>query len=265
MIQGQEKICSLIDNSTLDSFPRTLMLVGSRGSGKHLLCNYISDKFNLTTVDLTETINQETIDEIYNRVEPYLYTININAVSVKEENTILKFLEEPLKNSFIILLAETDNGILQTIINRCQIWYLQPYKKSFLESFMKCDNSFILEIAQTPGMVIELSNAPLEGMIELADKILAKIGIASISNALKLSSTIGFKNEKNTFDGKLFVQILQSRIKSHWVTNSDIRFLHAYNLTNELKKDILVRNLDCKALFEDYLIELRNIMKGNNV
>ena len=99
MIIGQEKICNLIDNLSLDSFPRSLMLVGARGGGKHLICDYISNKFRLTSIDLTDSLELETIEEIYNRVEPYLYIIRINEITVKEENVILKFLEEPLKTS----------------------------------------------------------------------------------------------------------------------------------------------------------------------
>ena len=262
MIIGQEKICSLIDNLSLDSFPRSLMLVGARGGGKHLICDYIANKFRLTSIDLTDSLELETIEEIYNRVEPYLYTIRINEITVKEENVILKFLEEPLKNSFIVLIAETDNGILQTILNRCQIWYLQNYKREYLKTFLESDNEFILEIAQTPGQVKELNSCSFDGMIELADKIIDKIQIAGISNTLTLSNKVGFKNERGTFDGKLFVEILISRLRHHWLTVNDVRYVAAYNLTNELKKNVSVKNLDYKALFERYLIQLRDIMRG---
>ena len=177
MVQGQEKICNLIDKSTLDTFPRTLMLVGPQGGGKHLICKYIAEKFNLQMMDITDSLDLETIDNIYQRVEPYLYIILANSISVKEENTILKFLEEPLKNSYIILLAETDMGILQTILNRCQIWHLQNYKREFLAQFLTedADNAeYILELAQTPGQVQQLTSTNFVEMIELVDKILNK-------------------------------------------------------------------------------------------
>lgn len=264
MIIGQEKICSLIDNTSLDDFPRSLMLVGARGGGKHLLCNYIASRFNLTVIDLTDTLDLETIEEIYNRVEPYLYLIRINEISVKEENLILKFLEEPLKNSFIVLIAETDMGILQTIINRCQIWYLQNYKREYLKTFLKTDNELVLEIAQTPGQVMELSECPFSEFIELADKIIDKISVASISNTLTLSNKLGFKQETNKLDGKLFVDILIFRLKERLKLVSDMRYYHAYNLTSSLRKNLGIRNLDYCALFEKYLIDLREIMKGTS-
>lgn len=262
MVIGQEKICNSINSLTLDTFPRSLMLVGPRGGGKHLICDYIAEKFNLTQIDLTDTLDFDTIEELYNRVEPYLYLIRVNEISVKEENTILKFLEEPMKNSFIILVAETSNGLLQTIINRCQIWYLQNYKKEYLKTFLGDNSDFILSIAQTPGQVIEFAQYPLDGMIELADKILNKIETAGISNTLTLVSKIGFKNEKNTFDGKIFVDVLSSRIHDMCVVSTDPRYTQAYILTASFRTDLMVKNYDHRLLFEKYLIQLRDIMKG---
>lgn len=262
MVVGQEKICNLITNATLDDFPRSLMLVGPRGGGKHLVCKYIADKFNLTTVDLTDQLDLETIEELYNRVEPYLYIIRVNEISVKEENTILKFLEEPLKNSFIVLVAETDMGILQTILNRCQIWHLQNYTREYLASFVGEGNPYILEIAHTPGQVIELCKIDFSSMIELADKIVDKISMASITNTLTLSNKVGFKGDPDKPDIKLFVDVLLSRVATRCKLSSDSRYVKCYHLTNQLQRNINIKNLDCKALFENYLIELRSIMKG---
>lgn len=261
MITGQEKICNQIDKLTLDSFPRSLMLVGPKGAGKHLIVEYIANKFNLQVIDITTTLDQESIEELYNRVEPYLYIIQANELSVKEENTILKFVEEPLKNSYIILLAETDIGILPTILNRCQIWYLQNYTKEFLKTFVTT-NDYVLDIATTPGQVISLCNTSFDDMLQLADKIIDKIHIASVANTLTLSDKIGFKNETDKYDVKLFVDILLQRIVECCRKSTETRYTSAYMLTSELKKKLAVKNLDYKAQFEKYLINLRSIMKG---
>lgn len=262
MILGQENICKRIDSLTLDTVPRSLMLVGARGSGKHLIIDYISKKFNLAVLDITTTLDQETIEEIYNRVEPYIYIIRANELTVKDENTILKFVEEPLKNSYVVLIAETDIGILQTILNRCQIWYLQNYTKDCLRTFLTNGNEYVLNIATTPGQVVELCNVPFNEMLKLADKIIDKIHVASVANTLTLSNKIQFKDEKNKFDLKLFVSILMQRITEKVVNVNDTRYIQAYLLTSNLNRKICVKNLDYKALFEKYLVELRKVMRG---
>lgn len=261
MITGQEKICLRIDSLTLDSFPRSLMLVGAKGGGKHLIVDYIARKFNLQTIDITTTLDQESIEELYNRVEPYLYIINANELSVKEENTILKFIEEPLKNSYIVLLAETDIGLLQTILNRCQIWYLQNYTKEFLKTFVTT-NDYVLNIATTPGQVKELCNTSFDSMLELANKIIDKIHVASVANTLTLSNKINFKDDSSKFDVKLFTDILLNRLVEYSKNSTDPKYSSAYYLTSELKKKLHVKSLDYKALFEGYLINLRSIMRG---
>ena len=264
MIKGQEKICSLIDNTALDQFPRSLMLVGPRGSGKHLLSDYIANKFSLQLLNITETLDQETIDEIYNRVQPYLYIIEANKISVKEENTILKFLEEPLKNSFIVLLAETDIGLLQTILNRCQIWHLQNYSKNDLYEYLTDKNNVnVLDIAKTPGQVKELENINLQDAIELADKIITKIHIAGVANTLTISNKVSYKETAdNKVNVNVFVDILLNRLNNYCKENNDQRLYSAYFKTAELSKLLSVKNLDQKSLFEQYLISLRDIMRG---
>ena len=165
MIVGQEKLCKRIDRCTLDTFPRSLMLVGEEGSGKHLLCEYISKHLGLPIEDITESLSLETINDIYLKVEPYIYTIMVNRISVREENLILKFLEEPLKNSYIILIADTEIGLLPTIVNRCTVFQLQHYKKDVLLGFVNGKSQDVLEVAHTPGMVIKLCQHPFEDMI----------------------------------------------------------------------------------------------------
>ncbi len=263
MITGQERICNLIDRLNLDTFPRSLMLVGPIGSGKHLICDYIASKFNLTIFDITKELELETIEEIYQRVQPYLYLIKINELSVKEENLILKFLEEPLKNSYIILLAETDLGILPTVLNRCQLWYLQNYKKEFLQTFLTVDNPLILDIAVTPGQVKNLCSSPFNEMVELADKIIDKIEIASLPNTLTLSNKLAWKDEKDKYEVRVFLLILLSRITIKWKFINDLRYVSAYQLTYQLHQNMLIKNVDGKALFEQYLINLRTLMRGS--
>lgn len=264
MIQGQEKICEKVNRLTLDKFPRSLMLVGAYGSGKHMIVDYISKKFNLQVIDITKNLDKDSIEELYDRVEPYLYIIRANELSVKDENTILKFIEEPLKNSYIVLLAETEIGLLQTILNRCQIWYLQNYNIEFLRQFTDGDD-LVLEIATTPGQVKDLRNNNFKDMLDLADKIVDNIHLASVANTLSLSNKISFKDDSNKFDVRLFTDVLIHRITSRYKSLSDNRYLNAYNLTSELRKKLSVKNLDKKALFEGYLICLRSIMREEHV
>ena len=59
MVIGQETLCNKIEATTVDSFPRTLMLIGDYGAGKHLLCKEIENHLKINSRDLTEEISLE--------------------------------------------------------------------------------------------------------------------------------------------------------------------------------------------------------------
>jgi replication-associated recombination protein RarA len=265
MVKGQEKLCERIDSLTLDSFPRTLMLLGEYGSGKHTLVNYIKDKFNLEIEDISNNLTLEHIDEITHRVSPMIYLINSKDLTIKNENVILKFLEEPLKNALIIVLSETKYNIIPTILNRCQVWELATYEQDFLRSFitdLSVDVSTLLRVANTPGKVIEYQSYPINNMIELAHKIFNNIARANVSNVLTLSRHLAFKNEKDKFDFNLFLDVLL--IVSRDLCGQNFPTCYAiYSLTSKLNNNKYIFNIDKKSLFEHYLIELKLLVGGN--
>lgn len=259
MIVGQEKICRRIDNLTTETIPRTLLLLGDYGSGKHTLVNYISDKFKFPVEDISENLTLEYIDNITQRVSPMIYVIESNKLTVKNENVILKFLEEPLKNSFIIVLSENKYNIIPTVLNRCQVWELETYSRDLLKSFISnstVNPEILLQISNTPGKVIEYQSYPIKDMMELGYKIFDNIGRANVANVLTLSRFLGFKNEKDKFDVDLFFDILLLVSKELCYTNPNFS-TRIYELTNELNYNKYIFNIDKKALFENYLIRLK--------
>lgn len=261
MIVGQDTILNKIDKLSLDRFPRSLLLIGPEGSGKHLITDYIIDKLKLPCVDITETLNLETIEDISLKVEPYIYLIDASKINVKEENVILKFLEEPLKNSYIILLCTSKNLLLPTIINRCQTWELEVYTKEILEQFIsqECNKEIILKIANTPGKVKQLQNYNVDVMIDLANKIFERIGVTNFSNTLTISNKIAFKDEKDKYNFNLFVDILLYSIKKKIETEDNPILIKYYKLTDKLCNDRNIPHVSLKSLFENYLIQLRRI------
>jgi predicted RNA-binding protein len=255
MIIGQERICHHIDSCGIDNFPRTLLLLGGYGSGKHLLTEYIANKFNLEIEDISDNLTLETIDNITHRVYPKIYVIDSKKLTIKNENVILKFLEEPLKNSFVVVLCEHKSSIIPTVWNRCQVWELEAYEQDFLNTFTQDKNEYLLRVANTPGKIVEYQHFPLKDMFDLAYKIFNSIKKANFANVLTISRFIAFKNEKDKFDFNLFLDILLIVCKEmYW--NQQITD-KIYWLTNDLNNNKYIFNIDKKSLFEHYLIELK--------
>lgn len=264
LIKGQERICNKIDSLTMDTFPRTLLLLGEYGSGRHSIVKYIADRFKCEVEDISSKLTLEYIDTINQRVTPMIYVIDSKELTIKNENVILKFLEEPLKNAFIVVLSETKYNIIPTILNRCQVWELATYGQDFLKSFITdvtVDYDTLLKVANTPGKVIEYQTYPIKEMIELSHKIFSNIGRANFANVLTLSRFIAFKNEKDKFDFNLFLDVLL--LVSKEMCDQNFKdCTQIYFLTNNLNNNKHIFNIDKKALFENYLIELKLLTAG---
>ena len=259
-LMGQEKLTYYVDTHDLSNFPRTVMLEGKEGSGRHSLCQYIGERYGLKVEDISESLTYEKIEEINLRVEPYLYIIDCTKLTVKNENAILKFLEEPLKNSFIVLITENRYSQIATIRNRCHLLCMSKYSRDQLETFItdKQNTAVILTICETPGDVIKMQSHPIQDMLDLCIKIFDKIGMASFANTLTLSNNIAYKNEKEKYDFKIFFKALLYIANCRAVHNEQ-NCVAEYLLTSDYYNRSLVRNVDKRYLFESYLIQLKKM------
>lgn len=259
MIIGQNNIIEYIDNKTRDTFPRSLILLGAYGCGKHTTVNYIKDKLNLPLINITDQLSLDFILSLYQKPEPYLYLIEGNQITIKEQNMILKFIEEPLKNAYIIIIAESSNQLLPTVYNRCQVLRFVPYSKEILKSFS--DDELILKIADTPGEVKDLNNNKLSDILELTDKIVNKIGAANLPNVLTISDKLAYKDEKNKFPIQSFSKVLNYSLIEKIRKDSNPVYIQMYKLVNEWNIKRKAPTISQKFLFENLLLKLYNLMK----
>ena len=110
-------------------------------------------------------------------------------MTLEAQNCFLKTLEEPKGNSVIILISESENLLVPTIVSRCQKIKFFPVEREKIENFLKEKGvdeekiERILKFAQgRPGVAIELleNEKKLEGF-ERIQKDLLKIENREIS------------------------------------------------------------------------------------
>lgn len=219
--RGQPKLVERLQRLTLSSMPQSLLLVGPRGCGKHTLCSLIAQQLGVEVVEITEKLNAQFISELYERAVPTIYMIVANQLSSKAQSSLLKIVEEPVSGAFFIILSETVADTLPTLSNRCQQWIFESYSKEVLTSFADENCSFVLDVARTPGQVLEMQQHPLEQMVQLANNIIEKIGTASPSNTLCISDRIAFKSEKDKFEPSLFIEVLKHQLVQHIKVDSN--------------------------------------------
>jgi len=110
-------------------------------------------------------------------------------MTLEAQNCFLKTLEEPKGNSVIILISESENLLLPTIVSRCQKIKFFPVDREKIENFLKEKGvdkgkiERILKFAQgRPGVAIELlENEKKLERFERIQKDLLKIESGEIS------------------------------------------------------------------------------------
>lgn len=248
---GQKKLLEILNKYTLDSFPHSVLITGEKGMGKHTLVKYIKDNIlNIPLKDITKNISNDYINTIYLTPTPFIYLIDLSEITEKQQNILLKFVEEPPYTSFIILLSESKVNVLNTILNRCVIFELASYTKEELSTFIKEKDKqeLILNVVRSPGKIktIELDN--LISLYSLCDNIINKLSIASYFNTLSIADKINYKEEYNKYDITLFFDTLVYKLFNAFISTNNIKLYDIYLKLIYERKKLLDRRLN-KELF----------------
>lgn len=262
---GQKKLLSRINSFTLDTFPRSSLLVAEKGMGKHTLVQYINDNIlKLPLLDITKDLSGELIDRIYRNPTLGVYVINVSEMTEKEQNIMLKFIEEPLNTAFIILLTENKNMILETVISRCEIFEFENYSKEELKTFISNneDADLILQVIKSPGKILTTNTQNIKDILETCDKIVSKLDKANYANTLSLANKINFKDSFDKFDFDLFMDSLTYSLFSAYIKTNNGMMLKMYELTREQRKLLLDKRLNREIFFNNYITKLWKVARG---
>lgn len=256
---GQKKLISKLSKYTIDTYPHSSIFLGEKGSGKHLIVNYLKDSvLKLPLLDITENISYEYITRIYMNPNPSIYLIDTSHMMEKEQNIILKFLEEPLKTAFVILLCENKNNLLSTIQNRAVIFEMDLYTKDELATFVtsKENIDIITSVVRTPGKIINTNDSNIKDMYDVCTRIVDKLDKAGFSNTLTIANKINYKDEFNKFDIFIFLDMLSYLLfKNYLETNNKVKY-NMYKLTSDFKKCLIDDRINKEIFMYNFLTKL---------
>lgn len=168
----------------------------------------------------------------------------IDDMNTNAANALLKFLEEPTKNTYFLLVCNSLNSILPTIRSRCRILKLKPpSKREFTEALKSINNKMSEDDCSklyniTSGSLyyatklLESKNANL--LEKISEFIKRKTSTAEL---LDLSKTVS-DNETFEIFSYLAAQLSRERIKfstSKYKDSPEI-IEHAINCYDKLKQ-----------------------------
>lgn len=261
---GQTKLLNKLDSFTLDNFPKSVLLLGEKGCGKHTYLKLIKEKLNIDCLDITDTVSFEYILEIYSRTVPSIYYVDIDKFVEKKQNVILKLLEEPPVNAYIIILCSDKSLVLETIMNRCIVFEFEKYSVSELSQFVESgsDSELICEVLKTPGQILNSNIDNLKDLNKLCETIITKLDKASYCNTLSIADKINYKDEYDKFDINAFFNMMNYVILESYKKKSSNLLIEYLKKTIDFKRRFAQDNrLDKQKLFESYLSEMWTISK----
>lgn len=258
-IIGHEDIISSFYNAiNLKTISHAHIFWGEDGIGKSIVAKNIAIKLigkneNRDYVDIVEFklkagrlsigVNEirGLIEEInkkpYESDKKVVIIHNGDKMTIQAQNALLKTIEEPPKNIFIIILCEELNNILETIKSRCQIHKFIPLKDKellqYLQNYysgLKDENeNFLLEFSRgIPGRVDMLLND--DEFNEIRDK------------AINIVNTLGDLNIEDTFTLEEF--FINNAKKFEYIVDIMISFLRDAIIYKEIGNKDLIINKD---------------------
>lgn len=214
-IVGNKRLLMQLSEYSVDTLPRSIIIIGKEGSGKHTLSKYLADKFKIPLLDITENITEELVSNIYRDSLLKAYIIDLSFVVDKDQNRLLKLFEEPPSNAFIFLLATNTLNVIPTLLNRGFVLNIEPYKVIELQEFaesnkININQKYLGNIIETPGDILKVDslNIKIDTIKELTDKILNKLTQASYPNTLTIIDKLNFKDEYDKIDVNFFLKML---------------------------------------------------------
>lgn len=256
IIIGQDKLLNNLFKYSEEAFPHSLLFVGPVGCGKHSLVEQVGTTLSMSIVDITSNIDLDYIQEMYTNPIPTIYMVDMNKVTEREQNVILKLLEEPTDSVYLILITTSKALLLNTIINRCQVFEFEPYSKESLLSFVTVDNAdLMIKYCTTPGQIKSTDVKQIEEIVKSVDEML---------NEVKYSSLLQIANRviEKKWDVDLFYRVLLNRTEEKYLENKSEVLYNMYYVESKSYKKLSDSRYAKRNILESLADEMWHVAIG---
>lgn len=265
-IIGQTKLVNKLLGYSFNSMPKTMLLIGESGAGKH----FITKKFvEYLGVELTEITSQTTADQLVEYFQnpiQTVYTLNLSEIPEKQQHKYLKFIEEPSSNMRVILMAESEVGILPTILNRCVKFTFEDYAVDQLKQLSwatQVDNPIIYDICKTPGQLLNLAQIDNLGALkDFCINILRTAPLCEYGPFMGFNCGINYKDNFKKFDPDIFLNLLIKTAYDLYVAEGQDTVFDIYCYLIGRKQQLINKTLSKESFMLNTLDGLWRLVHG---
>lgn len=267
---GQKHLLKIIEDQIAEgTFPRFSILVGMEGSGRKLMAKHIATKLDAQPVFIDGKVEQvRQVIKVANAafIKTLYVFVDADKMSANAENALLKFLEEPPNNAYILLTAESEYNLLPTVRSRGMAYYMDLYNpmeiEQYLVSYMpippdgEAFKKIFKDTCETPGDVQVLAKMNAEDFYKYVNLVVDNIAEVVGANALKIGNKIALKaEESDKYDLKMFFKVFidiclkkQDSIHARWV-----------KITNQYLRQLSTKGINKLMLFDSWVLDIREI------
>lgn len=275
---GQKRLLDQIDRLVQNGFPRFVLLVGAKGSGKKLISREIASKlcYPLVPVGIGVDEVREVIVNSYRNTEPIVYILpDTDKMSVAAKNALLKITEEPPQKAYFILTVTDVSNTLPTLTSRACTLKMDGYNEEELLTYLskKYNTSnitqenidFVVTTATVPEEIDTLMGYDVNEFRLFVESVANNLHLVSAANSFKILNKLALKKDEDKWDVLLFVQALkQEFIKLYYETpdNSEY-FYQAYWKACDLVKELKYKNsVNRQYCLDQFILNVRECWRA---
>jgi len=205
----------------IDSQNKSFKLIESGSHPNFFLIDLIKDNQNIEISQIRKML-EFTNKSSFNNLVRFIFIDNLESLTINSSNALLKIIEEPNKNTFFILIQDSNKKILDTLKSRCLIFKINlSFDSSILitnklleENVLDLINNDLINYYDTPGYLVNLVNFSKQNNLLLKDYNLNEFLLFLINenffkkdefikkNIFKFIELYFYKKLNNSFDKK---------------------------------------------------------------
>lgn len=270
---GQKRLLDQIDRLVQNGFPRFVLLVGTKGSGKKLISREIASKLGYPLVPVGIGVDEvrEVIVNSYRNTEPIVYIIpDTDKMSVAAKNALLKITEEPPQKAYFILTVTDVSNTLPTLTSRACVLKMDGYNEEELLTYLskKYNTSnitqenidFVVTTATVPEEIDTLIGYDVNEFRLFVESVANNLHLVSAANSFKILNKLALKKDEDKWDVLLFVQALkQEFIKLYYEAPANSEYFYqAYWKACDLVKELKYKNsVNRQYCLDQFILNVR--------
>lgn len=257
---GQEKIVNEINNLTLDTFTTPIIFIAPRGCGKKTITKCLANKLSLDIIYINSDIDDDLLIEYRQKPIKTLYYIDLADFNIKQQNKLLKFIEEPSKNCYIVIGNTSEATTLETILNRCVKYNFISYSVEELMRITNTKSELVCKIIQSPGQILNTSESQLNELIKFCTFFKDNFMSASSTKLLSCVSKFNYNDNYNKFDFYNFFTVLNYITLEDYINNTNINSYKLYTFTQNKIKELQSNSISKENFMINYLLSIKEVI-----